>query len=83
MRLTSFSLPGGHPRPGLILGNEIVDLSDPATGLPATMAALLALGPDALIRPVPHRPAERRGTTWRRCGGTRRCPIRPPSSPSA
>ena len=48
MRLTSFSLPSGTPRPGLIVGDEIVDLSDPATGLPATMADLLALGPGAL-----------------------------------
>jgi len=48
VRLTSFSLPTGVPRPGLIVGDEIVDLSDPATGLPATMADLLALGPGAL-----------------------------------
>ena len=48
MRLTSFSLPTGTPRPGLVVGDEIVDLSDPATGLPATMADLLALGPGAL-----------------------------------
>ena len=48
MRLTSFSLPTGTPRPGLVAGDEIVDLSDPATGLPATMSDLLALGPGAL-----------------------------------
>ena len=36
--------------PGLIVGDEILDLSDPATGLPPTMAALLALGADGLAR---------------------------------
>ena len=50
MRLVSFSTPGTTPRPGLVLGAEIVDLSDPAVGLPATMRELLALGPDALDR---------------------------------
>jgi 2-keto-4-pentenoate hydratase/2-oxohepta-3-ene-1,7-dioic acid hydratase in catechol pathway len=57
MRLLSFSLPStssgdlaNGPRPGLIAGDEIVDLSDPAVGLPDDMAALLAFGPDALER---------------------------------
>jgi 2-keto-4-pentenoate hydratase/2-oxohepta-3-ene-1,7-dioic acid hydratase in catechol pathway len=57
MRLVSFSLnPGGpagsapSPRPGVIAGDEIVDLSDPAVGLPADMADLLALGPEGLER---------------------------------
>ena len=50
MRLASFSLSGGTPWPGLIVGDEIVDLSDPDAGLPATMTALLALGPTALER---------------------------------
>ena len=50
MRLASFSLGGGRPRPGLLVGDEIVDLSDPAAGLPATMAELLALGPEGLAR---------------------------------
>jgi 2-keto-4-pentenoate hydratase/2-oxohepta-3-ene-1,7-dioic acid hydratase in catechol pathway len=35
-------------RPGLLVGDEVVDLSDPAVGLPATMAQLLALGPTGL-----------------------------------
>jgi 2-keto-4-pentenoate hydratase/2-oxohepta-3-ene-1,7-dioic acid hydratase in catechol pathway len=48
--LASFSLAGGHPRPGLVVGEEILDLSDAATGLPSTMAALLSLGPDGLER---------------------------------
>jgi len=52
MRLASFSIPGGASvgvaRPGLIIGDEIVDLSDPVTGLPGSMAALLALGPAGL-----------------------------------
>ena len=50
MRLVSFSLADGPVRPGLVAGDEVVDLSDPATGLPATMVELLALGPAALER---------------------------------
>jgi len=50
MRLVSFSLPDGRVRPGLVAGDEVVDLSDRAAGLPATMVALLALGPPALER---------------------------------
>jgi 2-keto-4-pentenoate hydratase/2-oxohepta-3-ene-1,7-dioic acid hydratase in catechol pathway len=46
VRLVSFSLPGEAPRPGLILGDVVVDLGDVATGLPPTMVELLALGPD-------------------------------------
>ncbi len=47
MRLVSFSLPGGAPRPGLIAGDEVVDLGDAVTGLPPTMRGLLALGREA------------------------------------
>ena len=47
MRLASFSVADGVVRPGLVLGDEIVDLSDPMTGLPETMKAVLALGPAA------------------------------------
>ena len=36
--------------PGVVAGDEVVDLSDPAVGLPADMAELLALGPAALDR---------------------------------
>ncbi len=54
MRLASFtSAEGGapgHSRPGLIVGDEIVDLSDPAVGLPASMSELLGLGPEGLAR---------------------------------
>ena len=50
MRLASFSRPTGIARPGLIVGDEIVDLSDPAAGLPSDMAQLLALGPEGLDR---------------------------------
>jgi 2-keto-4-pentenoate hydratase/2-oxohepta-3-ene-1,7-dioic acid hydratase in catechol pathway len=50
VRLASFSLADGRPRPGLIIGEEILDLSDPATGLPSTMTGVLALGPDGLER---------------------------------
>ncbi len=48
MRLATFSLPAGTPRPGLIVGDEIVDLGDSATSLPGSMSELLALGPAAL-----------------------------------
>ncbi len=44
MRLASFSFADGPARPGLILGEEVLDLSDPATGLPPTMTGVLALG---------------------------------------
>jgi 2-keto-4-pentenoate hydratase/2-oxohepta-3-ene-1,7-dioic acid hydratase in catechol pathway len=50
VRLVSFSVGDGPIRPGLVSGDEIVDLADPATGLPPTMAALLALGSDGLAR---------------------------------
>jgi 2-keto-4-pentenoate hydratase/2-oxohepta-3-ene-1,7-dioic acid hydratase in catechol pathway len=50
VRLVSFSTSNGPVRPGLVVGDEVVDLSDPATGLPATMRELLALGPGALDR---------------------------------
>jgi 2-keto-4-pentenoate hydratase/2-oxohepta-3-ene-1,7-dioic acid hydratase in catechol pathway len=49
VRLASFSPPLGAPRPGLIVGDEVVDLADVATGLPLTMRALLALGKDGLV----------------------------------
>jgi 2-keto-4-pentenoate hydratase/2-oxohepta-3-ene-1,7-dioic acid hydratase in catechol pathway len=55
MHLISFSThdgagaaPSDPPRPGLVVGDEVVDLSDPAVGLPVDMAQLLALGPDAI-----------------------------------
>ncbi|HEX3794385.1 MAG TPA: fumarylacetoacetate hydrolase family protein [Acidimicrobiales bacterium] len=52
MRLVSYSLSddAGSPRPGLVVGDEVVDLSDAAVGLPADMADLLALGPAGLER---------------------------------
>jgi 2-keto-4-pentenoate hydratase/2-oxohepta-3-ene-1,7-dioic acid hydratase in catechol pathway len=55
MRLVSFSVAGGPVRPGLIDGGEVVDLADPAAGLPTTMRELLALGPAALeqVRAAP------------------------------
>ena len=61
MRLASFSLSDGRPRPGLIVGDEILDLSDAATGLPPTMAELVALGPEGLerARAAPAGPAAR------------------------
>ena len=76
MRLASFSLEGGRPRPGLVLGDEILDLSDPATGLPPTMVELLALGPEGLDGPAAPPPAPRRGTLSPRCGAMRPSPIR-------
>ena len=55
MRLASFSLAGGPIRPGVVVGDEIVDLSDAATGLPASMRAILDLGRGALeqVRAAP------------------------------
>jgi 2-keto-4-pentenoate hydratase/2-oxohepta-3-ene-1,7-dioic acid hydratase in catechol pathway len=44
MRLACFSTDDGAVRPGLVVADEIVDLSDPATGLPTDMRAVLALG---------------------------------------
>jgi 2-keto-4-pentenoate hydratase/2-oxohepta-3-ene-1,7-dioic acid hydratase in catechol pathway len=35
------------PRTGLVVGEEIVDLTDPEVGLPGDMVSLLELGPDA------------------------------------
>jgi 2-keto-4-pentenoate hydratase/2-oxohepta-3-ene-1,7-dioic acid hydratase in catechol pathway len=52
VRLASFSLIGDGssvpPRPGLLLADEIVDLSDPPVGLPPTLRQVLALGPAGL-----------------------------------
>jgi 2-keto-4-pentenoate hydratase/2-oxohepta-3-ene-1,7-dioic acid hydratase in catechol pathway len=55
VRLVSFSVAGGPVRPGLMEGDEVVDLADPLTGLPRRMRALLALGPAALeqVRAAP------------------------------
>jgi 2-keto-4-pentenoate hydratase/2-oxohepta-3-ene-1,7-dioic acid hydratase in catechol pathway len=51
VRLISFSTSSdATPRPGLIVGEEVVDLTDAAIGLPSDMADLLALGPEALER---------------------------------
>ncbi len=50
MRLASFSVGGGPSRPGVVDGDEIIDLSDAVTGLPATMRELVALGPAGLER---------------------------------
>jgi 2-keto-4-pentenoate hydratase/2-oxohepta-3-ene-1,7-dioic acid hydratase in catechol pathway len=61
LRLASFSLADGRPRPGLILGDEILDLSDPANGLPSTMTGVLALGRGGLerVRTTPAGPSAR------------------------
>jgi 2-keto-4-pentenoate hydratase/2-oxohepta-3-ene-1,7-dioic acid hydratase in catechol pathway len=60
-RLASFSFADRRPRPGLIVGDEILDLSDPATGLPSTMTGVLALGRAGLerVRATPSGPAAR------------------------
>jgi 2-keto-4-pentenoate hydratase/2-oxohepta-3-ene-1,7-dioic acid hydratase in catechol pathway len=51
VRLVSFTIEGhGQPRPGLVEGDEILDLSDPLVGLPDDMAYVLALGPAGLER---------------------------------
>ncbi|MHB1710698.1 MAG: fumarylacetoacetate hydrolase family protein [Acidimicrobiales bacterium] len=38
---------GGRVRTGLVVGDEVIDLTDPVIGLPAEMIALVALGRDA------------------------------------
>jgi 2-keto-4-pentenoate hydratase/2-oxohepta-3-ene-1,7-dioic acid hydratase in catechol pathway len=50
VRLASFSVDDGAVRPGLVVGDEIVDLADPAAGLPPTMVSLLGLGRAGLAR---------------------------------
>jgi 2-keto-4-pentenoate hydratase/2-oxohepta-3-ene-1,7-dioic acid hydratase in catechol pathway len=47
MRLVSFR-PDHVVRTGVVHGGEVVDLTDPAVGLPGDMVALLSLGPAAL-----------------------------------
>ncbi len=68
MRLVTFEpggpdrrVGGGAPRPGLVVGDEVVDLADRAVGLPATMVGILGGGPAALERAarVPRGPARR------------------------
>ena len=83
MRLVSFSLGVGVPRPGLVVGDEVVDLSDPATGLPSTMRELLALGPVGLEQARTATGGAGRHSLAEVRRHARRCPIRPPSSPSA
>lgn len=47
MRLVSLLDETDTARTGMVVGDEVVDLSDPAIGLPAGMVELLALGDDA------------------------------------
>lgn len=47
MRLVSFR-PDHVVRTGVVHGDEVVDLTDPAVGLPGDMVALLSLGPAAM-----------------------------------
>ena len=73
-----------RPVPASCVGDEILDLSDPSTGLPPTMARPARPRPcRRWSRSVPREPGRRPATTGRRCGATRRCPTRRPSSPSA
>jgi 2-keto-4-pentenoate hydratase/2-oxohepta-3-ene-1,7-dioic acid hydratase in catechol pathway len=59
MRLVSFL--DGDVRTGLVTGDEVVDLTDPAIGLPGAMTELLALGDDArdTLAAAPSSPARR------------------------
>ncbi len=63
MRLVTL-LEDGRPVSGLVVGDEVVDLTDPAVGLPAVLVDVLALGDDA-------RPALRRAAR----SGARRVPL--------
>jgi 2-keto-4-pentenoate hydratase/2-oxohepta-3-ene-1,7-dioic acid hydratase in catechol pathway len=49
MRLASFSSAGTHGV-GLVDGDELIDLADPAVDLPSELTALFALGEDGLER---------------------------------
>jgi len=49
MRLVTFRGPDG-PHVGTVAGDEVVDVSATRTDLPRDMAALLALGPEAMVR---------------------------------
>jgi 2-keto-4-pentenoate hydratase/2-oxohepta-3-ene-1,7-dioic acid hydratase in catechol pathway len=81
VRLLSFSLPSdpaAAPRPGLRVGDEVIDLTDPALGLPAEMAALLALGAPglSLVAGAPNSAARRHAVD----GVRRHTPVpRPPA----
>ena len=55
MRLVSLSI-DGTARTGLVVEDDVVDLTDPAVGLPASMADLLALG-DAAVSPLGRAPS--------------------------
>lgn len=46
MRLVS--MVGDGPRTGVVVGDEVVDLTDPVVGLPGDMIGLLSLGADAV-----------------------------------
>jgi 2-keto-4-pentenoate hydratase/2-oxohepta-3-ene-1,7-dioic acid hydratase in catechol pathway len=47
VRFVSFSLGGGSPRPGVLVGDEVVDLAESTEPpLPSTMRELVALGRD-------------------------------------
>jgi len=52
MRLVSFAPPGqpSAARTGVIVDDEVIDLTDPAVGLPGDMTDLLGAGPAALER---------------------------------
>jgi 2-keto-4-pentenoate hydratase/2-oxohepta-3-ene-1,7-dioic acid hydratase in catechol pathway len=63
VRLVSFG-PDHVVRTGVIHGDEVVDLTDPAVGLPGDMVALLSLGPAAL-----------EGARAAALGGARRLPL--------
>ena len=60
MRLATFGH-AGRSRVGVVIGDEIVDLTSAAPELPAEMTALLAAGPEALARAerAAEHPAER------------------------
>ncbi|HEY1465839.1 MAG TPA: fumarylacetoacetate hydrolase family protein [Acidimicrobiales bacterium] len=63
MRLVSFGS-DRVARTGVVHGDEVVDLTDPAVGLPGDMVALLSLGPAAL-----------EGARAAALGGARRLPL--------
>lgn len=66
------------PRTGLVVGDEVVDLCDPAVGLPASLVDLLALGDDAeaALRGAPASGARRLDLSTARLGAP---VLRPPA----
>jgi len=78
MRLATFEANGSPPRSGMIVDDEIVDLTDPVVGLPEDLVDVLALGASALdaARSAARSAAKR----WALADVRLRAPLRHPPS---